>query len=145
MTHMATWEGVKIFVVRPKGKKLVTEPATVGRAALMKESYKYPIGIILQHQYDTYGKGGGRIEHSHVFYKGKDAEVLSATDLEHPDINRIENYLAFRDEDESENDDYIPGVTYEKPDVNAYTFRKKKSTKAKPKPKRKVVKKCKCK
>jgi hypothetical protein len=144
MTNRATWEGAKIFLVRAKGKQILAEPYIGGRANVMKESYKHPIGIIVHNLYDTGGRGGNRIEHHHVYYKGKDVEVLPAKDLDHPDIRRIENFLLYRSEtDEDLSDDYVPGITYEKPDVDVYSFRKKKSVKTKPK--RKVVKKCKCK
>jgi hypothetical protein len=139
MAGYATWEGAGISLARVKNGKVVIEPFIEGRVAAMKESQKHPIGIIIKHGYDTGGRGGSHITDLHVYYKGKNAEVLPAKDLDHPYIRVLESALSNISDELEEG---ISDMKYEKPDVDQYSFRKKKTTK---KPKRKVVKKCRCK
>lgn len=141
--NFATWEGAKILIARVKDKKITIEPFQGGRQAFLKESMKYPVGLIIQHGYDTRGRGGNHPESLAVYYKGRNVEVAPAEDLDHPYINRLENMLSFRGQEDDYNErDYAVGVTYEKPDVDEFNFRKKKPAKSKPKrPVKKVIKK----
>jgi len=142
MTEHATWEGGKVSIARVKNGKVILEPFIKGRLAAMMESQKHPIGLIIEHQYDTGGRGGSHIHDYSVYYKGGNVEAATPDIFEHPKVRILENFLSNLG-DQSE--DGIPHTIYERPDIDQYDFRKKKTaSKPKRKPK-KVVKKCKCK
>lgn len=138
---IGTWEGANVYLVKIVGGRPKITELVGGKSAAMEESHKHPIGIIIKNKYDTGGIGNGSTERMAVFYKGKNAEILNATDLEHPHIFWLEQYLSGRDDRNIDESAHLPIIDYERPEVNMDNFRKKKSSKAKAKPKRKIVKK----
>lgn len=143
---IGTWEGANIYLVKIVGGRPKITEFIGGKKDAMEESHKHPIGIIVRNKYDTQGLGKGVTERMAVFYKGKNAEILGAEDLEHPHIFWLEQYLSGRDNANIDASAHLPIIEYERPEVDIDDFRKKKMHKTKSK--RKIVKKkkgCGCK